>query len=71
MSEKPLQTMDFDKFHLLVDEFIDRESQELGELPASIFFELLFDKMAEGVTETTEAKGEIITMQPDLKTHTD
>lgn len=65
MAEKPLQTMDVDKFQLLVDEFIDRESQELGELPASIFFELLFDMMAEGETETVEAKGEIITTQLD------
>lgn len=71
MAEKPLQTMDVDKFQLLGDEFIDRESQELGELPASIFFELLFDMMAEGETETVEAKGEIIKTQPDLKTHTD
>lgn len=63
--------MDVDKFQLLVDEFIDRESQELGELPASIFFELLFDMMAEGETKTVEAKGEIINTQPDLKTHTD
>ena len=33
MSEKPLQTMDVDIFQLLVDEFIDRESQEMGEMP--------------------------------------
>lgn len=65
MAEKTLQTMDVDKFQLLVDEFIDRTSEELGEMPASIFFELLFDKMAEGMTETTEAKGEIIATQPD------
>jgi hypothetical protein len=65
MAEKPLQTMDVDKFQLLANEFIDRTSKELGEMPASIFFELLFDKMAEGVTETTEAKGEIIATQPD------
>ena len=65
MSEKNLRTMDVDKFQLLADEFIDRASQDLGEMPASIFFELLFDKMAESVTETTEAKGEIITTQPE------
>ncbi|MBK8904579.1 MAG: hypothetical protein IPM53_25600 [Anaerolineaceae bacterium] len=63
--------MDVDKFQLLVDEFIDRESQEMGEMPASIFFELLFDMMAEGETKTVEAKGEIVKRKPDLKTHTD
>ncbi|MAU01174.1 MAG: hypothetical protein CL608_28860 [Anaerolineaceae bacterium] len=65
MSEKNLRTMDVDKFQLLADEFIDRASQDLGEMPASIFFELPFDKMAESVTETTEAKGEIIITQPE------
>lgn len=65
MAEKPLQTMDVDKFQLLANEFIDRTTEELGEMPASIFFELLFDKMAEGVTETTEPKGEIITPKLD------
>jgi hypothetical protein len=45
MSEKRLKTMDFDKFQLAVDEFIERSSQEFFEMPASSFFELLLDKL--------------------------
>lgn len=46
MFEEHLKTIDFDKFQLVADGFIDRSSQEFGEMPASSFFELLIDKMA-------------------------
>ena len=67
MSEKHLKLMDFDKFQSMADEFIDRSSQEFGEMPASSFFELLFDRMAERVSETVEVEGEIVNNQLVLK----
>ena len=67
MSEKHLKIMDVDKFQSIADEFIDRSSQEFGEMPASSFFELLFDRMAERVSETVEVEGEIVNNQLVLK----
>lgn len=60
MSEQKIKTIDFDEFQSLVDGFIERSSQGYGEMPASIFFELLFERMAERVTETIELEGEIV-----------
>lgn len=59
--------MDVDKFQSIADAFIDRSSQEFGEMPASSFFELLFDRMAERVSETVEVEGEIVDNQLVLK----
>lgn len=56
---KAISLMACDKFQRLIDDFIDRSSQEFGEMPASSFFELLFDKMAERVSEADDAEGEI------------
>lgn len=63
MSEDRIKTMDFDTFQSVADDFIDRSSQEFGEMPASSFFELLFEKLAERVTETVEVEGEIVNNQ--------
>ena len=59
--------MYIDKFQSAADNFIDRSSQEFGEMPASSFFELLFDRMAERVSETVEVEGEIVDNQLVLK----
>lgn len=67
MSEHQIKTIDFDKFQLVADGFIERSSHEFGEMPASSFFELLFEKMAERVTETVELEGEIVNNQLILK----
>ena len=67
MSEKRLKIMDVDKFQSIADEFIDRSSQEFREMPASSFFEWLFDRMAERVSETVEVEGEIVNNQLVLK----
>ena len=58
-TQKAISTMEYDKFQLIADEFIDRSSKEFGEMPASSFFELLFDKMVEEVAETVDVEGEI------------
>jgi hypothetical protein len=74
MSERRVKTIEFDEFQSLADEFIDRLSQEYGEMPASSFFELLFEKMETRVTETIELEGEIVDGQlvlrvpPDVET---
>jgi hypothetical protein len=67
MSEHQIQTIDFDKFQSIADGFIERSSHEFGEMPASSFFELLFEKMAERVRETVELEGEIVNNQLVLK----
>ena len=67
MSEHRIKTMDFDEFQSVADGFIERSSHEFGEMPASSFFELLFDKLAERVTETVEVEGEIVNNRLVLK----
>lgn len=59
--------MGYDQFQAIADRYIDRSSQEFGEMPATSFFELLFEKMAERVTETVELEGEIVNNQLILK----
>ncbi len=60
MIEKALTEMNYDEFQSLIEGYIDRSAQESGELPASSFFELLFDRMAERVTEIIELEGEVV-----------
>lgn len=59
--------MDFDKFQSVANNFIDSSSREFGEMPASSFFELLFERMAERVSETVEIEAEIVGNQLVLK----
>lgn len=56
-------TLDFDKFQTVADDFIERSSHGYGEMPASAFFDLLFERMAERATETIEVEGEIVDNQ--------
>lgn len=67
MSEQTIDTMDFDKFQSVVDGFIERSSHTYGEMPTPAFFELLFEKMAERVTETIELEGKIVNNQLVLR----
>ena len=71
MSEQKITPIDFDKFQSIADGYIDRFSQEFGEMPASSFFELLFDNMSERVAETVELEVEIVNNQLVLKMPTD
>ncbi len=59
----PIKTIDFDEFQSVADGFIERSSQEFGEMPASSFLELLFERMTERVQETIELEGEIVDNQ--------
>lgn len=67
MTEKALTDMNYNEFQSLIEGYVDRSSQESGEMPASSFFELLFDRMAERVTETIELEGEIVGNQLILR----
>lgn len=60
MSDQAITDMNYDEFQSVMDGFIDRSSQESGEMPASTFFELLFAQMTERVTETIEVVGEVV-----------
>jgi hypothetical protein len=46
--------MDFEEFQLLADAFIERSSQGFDEMPASVFFELLFERIAKDTTESSK-----------------
>jgi hypothetical protein len=63
MSEQEIKTVDFDDFQEVADSFIERSSHGYGEMSASAFFELLFEKMSERVNETIEVEGEIVDNQ--------
>ena len=63
MSEQKIKIADFDEFQVVADNFIERSSTEFGEMPASAFFELLSQKMAERVTETIELEVDIVDNQ--------
>jgi hypothetical protein len=55
--------MDYDEFQLVAEQFIERSSHEFGEMPASSFFQLLMENMAERVTETIELEVDIVDNQ--------
>lgn len=67
MTENRIKTIDFDEFQSVADGFIERSSHGFGEMQASSFFELLFEKMTERVTETIELEGEVVDNQLVLR----
>ena len=67
MSENQIETIDFDEFQSVAEGYIERSSHEFGEMPTSSFFDLLFKKMAERVTETIELEGVVIDDQLILR----
>jgi hypothetical protein len=60
MSEKLITEMSYGEFESLVDNYIDRSAQVDDEMPASTFFELLFEQAARRVKETIEVEGDIV-----------
>ena len=60
MVEKLLNEMSYDEFQVLIDGFIERSSQQTGEMPASVFFELLFERLAARAHRTIEITGRIV-----------
>ena len=60
MSKKVLTDMGYDEFQTLIDHYIERSSQQSGEMPASTFFALLFEKAAQRATGTIEVTGRVV-----------
>lgn len=60
MSDKTIAELNYKSFQSLINGYIDRSSQENGEMPASVFFELLFKRLAQQVTETVEVEGRLV-----------
>lgn len=60
MVEKSLTEMSYDEFQALIEGYIERSSRETGEMPASTFFELLFERLAARARRTIEVTGRIV-----------
>jgi hypothetical protein len=58
-SEPTIMTMDYQEFQLVADAFIERSSQGFDEMPASVFFVLLFEHLANDSMETGELDSDI------------
>jgi hypothetical protein len=59
MNNKKIDELETTEFNAIVDAFIERESQDCGELPASVFYDALeniFRKPEEAVTVELEAQ---------------
>jgi hypothetical protein len=63
MSEKLLTEMSYDGLGKLLNNYIDRSSQQGEAMPANTFFTLLFEKVAQRVKKTFEVEGRIINGQ--------
>ena len=60
MSDKLLTEMSYDEVRALLDRFIERSSNQSGEMSAVSFFELLFERVAQRVEKTLEIEGRIV-----------
>ena len=52
--------MSYDEFQVLIDGYIERSSRQTGEMPASVFFELLFERLAARARRTIKVTGHIV-----------
>lgn len=60
MTEKLLTEMSYEEMEALIDNYIDRSSQQSEEMPASAFLSLLAETMARRTAQTVEIEGRII-----------
>ncbi len=67
MGEKLISNMPTDEFDAVVDTFIERETKDMGELNAPLFYEALREMMAPDTivepANTIEVMGEIVDNQ--------
>jgi len=68
MGEQLITNMPTDEFDAVVDTFIERETQEMGELDAPLFYEAFKEIMASNASSaemisTIEVEGEIVDNQ--------
>ena len=59
MSEQAITDMEYEEYLSLMDTYIERSTRQDDEMPASVFFELLFKRMSEEATETIELEVDI------------
>lgn len=52
MANVPLTSLSAEEFDVLLETYIERIAQDEVEMPASVFFELLFERLSERVEET-------------------
>ncbi|MGB0387734.1 MAG: hypothetical protein ACPGWR_23195 [Ardenticatenaceae bacterium] len=67
--DKLITEMSPEEFDAVIDKYIERESQDTGELPAEVFFEALqniFSAEAQNVEETIILDGEVVGSQLEL-----
>ena len=67
MSDQVITEMNYEAFEALIDNYIDRVAEKGDDMPASTFFELLFERAAQQVTETVEVEGELVNNQLVLR----
>jgi hypothetical protein len=60
MTEELLTEMNYDTMSALIDNYIERSSQQSGEMPTSSFFTLLFANLAQRIRNPFEIEGRII-----------
>ena len=60
MIEKSLNEMSYDEYQALIDGYIELSSRQTGEMPASIFFGLLFERLAARFRQTVKVTGCIV-----------
>ena len=54
MSEQTITTIGYDECQSLIDAYIEPSSHEFGEMPASVFFELLFERIAKDMPTSSD-----------------
>ena len=63
MGEQMISNMPTDEFDAVVNAFIERETKDMGELDAPLFYEALKEMMATDIANTIEVEGEIVDNQ--------
>jgi hypothetical protein len=60
MAEKLLTEMSYEEMEALIDQYIDRSSQQSEEMPANAFLVLLAETIARRRAQTVEIEGRLI-----------
>ncbi len=61
MRDRSITEMSTKEFDAIINAYIERETQDTGELPAPVFYQTLRDIFsAEPVEETIELRGELV-----------
>ncbi len=64
MPDKLITEMSAEEFDAVIEAYIERETQDLGAIPAPVFFEALHDIFrVEPMEETIELHGQVVGSQ--------